>query len=43
MACSNAYCNNAQVVIVPADKAADYQTVESVQGSDLRRRSRLRR
>jgi len=26
MACSNAYCNNAQVVIVPADKAADYQT-----------------
>ena len=30
MACSNAYCNNAQVVIVPADKAADYQTVESV-------------
>ncbi|MBE6968676.1 MAG: transporter substrate-binding domain-containing protein [Ruminococcaceae bacterium] len=30
MDCSNAYCNNAQVVIVPADKAADYQTVESV-------------
>lgn len=30
MACSNAYCNNAQVVIVPADKAADYQTVEAV-------------
>ena len=30
MECSNAYCNNAQVVIVPADKAADYQTVESV-------------
>ena len=29
MECSNAYCNNAQVVIVPADKAADYQTVES--------------
>ena len=27
MDCSNAYCNNAQVVIVPADKAADYQTV----------------
>ena len=27
MACSNAYCNNAQVVIVPADKAADFQTV----------------
>ena len=30
MECSNAYCNNAQVVIVPADKDADYQTVESV-------------
>ena len=30
MECSNAYCNNAQVVIVPADKAADYQTIESV-------------
>ena len=30
MACSNAYCNNAQVVIVPADKASEYQTVESV-------------
>ncbi len=29
MECSNAYCNNAQVVIVPADKAGDYQTVES--------------
>ena len=30
MTCSNAYCNNAQVVVVPADKAADCQTVESV-------------
>ena len=30
MECSNAYCNNAQVVIVPVDKAADYQTVESL-------------
>ncbi|MEA4954274.1 MAG: transporter substrate-binding domain-containing protein [Pseudoflavonifractor sp.] len=30
MACSNAYCNNAQVVIVPAAKAADYQSVDSV-------------
>ena len=30
MDCSNAYCNNAQVVIVPADKAEQYQTVESV-------------
>lgn len=29
MSCSNAYCNNAQVVVVPAAKAADYQTVES--------------
>lgn len=32
MDCSNAYCNNAQVVIVPADKAADYQSVESLEG-----------
>lgn len=32
MECSNAYCNNAQVVIVPADKAADYQDAESVKG-----------
>ena len=30
MECSNAYCNNAQVVIVPADKASEYQTVESL-------------
>ncbi len=30
MECSNAYCDNAQVVIVPAAKAADYQTVDSV-------------
>ncbi len=29
MACSNPYCNNAQVVIVPADKAEQYQDVES--------------
>lgn len=28
MSCSNAYCNNAQVIIVPADKATDYQTAE---------------
>ena len=27
MSCSNAYCNNSQVVIVPADKAADYADV----------------
>ena len=29
MECSKAYCNNAQVVIVPADKADQYQTVEA--------------
>ena len=32
MACSNAYCNNTQVVILPADKAADYDTVDSLSG-----------
>ena len=30
MSCSNAYCNNAQIVILPADKANQYQTVESL-------------
>ena len=30
MECSKAYCNNAQVVIVPVDVADQYQTVESV-------------
>ena len=30
MECSNAYMNNAQVVVVPADKADAYQTVESI-------------
>ena len=30
MECSNAYMNNAQVVIVPAEKAEQYQTVESL-------------
>ena len=30
MACSDAYCNNAQVVIVPKDKADKYQTVDSI-------------
>ena len=30
MDCSKAYCNNAQVVIVPADKADQYKTVESL-------------
>ena len=29
MECSKAYCNNAQVVIVPAAKADQYQTVEA--------------
>ena len=29
MSCSNAYCNNSQVVIVPADKDADYADVEA--------------
>lgn len=29
MACSDAYCNNAQIVVVPADKAAQYQTVDA--------------
>ncbi len=33
MDCSNAYCNNAQIVIVPADKADQYQTTDSL--SDL--------
>lgn len=32
MDCSNAYCNNAQIVIVSDDKADDYQTVESLEG-----------
>lgn len=30
MECSNAYCNNAQIVIVPKDVADKYQTVESL-------------
>ena len=30
MDCSNAYCNNAQVVIVPTAKAQDFQDVESL-------------
>ena len=30
MECSNAYCNNAQVVIVPADVAAQYQDKDSL-------------
>jgi len=30
MECTNAYCNNAQVVVVPADKAEQYKDKESV-------------
>jgi len=30
MDCSKAYCNNTQVVVLPADKAGDYPTVESM-------------
>lgn len=30
MECTNAYCNNAQVVIVPSDKADDYKDEESL-------------
>ncbi len=30
MSCSNAYCNNSQVVVLPKDKADDYATVESM-------------
>lgn len=29
MSCSNAYCNNQQIVVVPADKAEKYSTVEA--------------
>ncbi|MCF0237826.1 MAG: transporter substrate-binding domain-containing protein [Sphaerochaetaceae bacterium] len=29
MSCSKAYCNNAQVVVVPKDKAAQYNSVEA--------------
>ena len=32
MGCSEAYCNNAQVVVVKADVADQYQTVESLSG-----------
>jgi len=32
MDCSNPYCNNAQVVVVPTEKAPEYQTVESLEG-----------
>lgn len=30
MDCSNPYCNNSQIVIVPADQADKYQTLESL-------------
>jgi polar amino acid transport system substrate-binding protein len=30
MECSNAYCRNAQVVVVPTDKADQYQTLDSI-------------
>ncbi len=33
LSCSNAYCNNAQIVIVPSEEADQYQTQESL--SDL--------
>ena len=33
MECSNAYCNNAQIVVLPKDKADQYQSVDSL--SDL--------
>ncbi len=32
MSCSNAYCNNAQIVILPKDKADQYKTVEDMKG-----------
>ena len=32
MSCSNAYCNNAQVVVLPADTAADYPDAASMSG-----------
>ena len=32
MECTNAYCENAQIVVVPADKADQYQTKESLAG-----------
>ena len=30
MSCSNPYCNNAQIVVIPSAKAAQYDTVEAV-------------
>ena len=33
MECTNAYCNNAQVVVLPADKADEYPDAESMKGT----------
>ncbi len=30
MSCSNAYCNNAQIVILPKDKVSDYPDIDSL-------------
>ena len=30
MECSNPYCNNAQVIVVPSDKAADFQDKDNI-------------
>ncbi len=30
MSCSNPYCNNAQIVVIPADKAAKYDSLNAV-------------
>ncbi len=35
MSCSNAYCNNAQIVILPKDKVADYPDVESIKSLNI--------
>ncbi len=35
MQTSNAYCNNAQVLVISADKADDYQTVDSLEGLNI--------
>ena len=35
MSCTNAYCNNSQVVIVPTDKADQYQNDESLKDSEI--------
>ena len=32
MSCSNPYCNNAQIVVVPAGKAAQYDSIEAIKG-----------